>query len=113
MRKLTLDLDSLSVQSFETTVPDGAGRGTVLGRAVAGPDNTRDCSMDPACVLTDQASCKGTCYNHESCYDTCLGSCPSCCIASCYGTCQLTCQAACGNTSPYCITPTTNEPVFD
>jgi hypothetical protein len=108
MRKLTLNLDSLAVQSFETTPADAAGRGTVLGRAAAGPEPTRDCSMDPNCVYTDQASCKGTCDYNETCYDSCYGSCGSC-IVSCPGTCA----ASCGDTCPYCVDPTTKDPVFD
>lgn len=35
MKKLSLDLDSLAVQSFETAPADPSGRGTVLGREAA------------------------------------------------------------------------------
>jgi hypothetical protein len=101
MRKLTLDLDSLAVQSFETTPDGAAARGTVRGEAA---EATPYC-QSPVCLLTEQPSCKGTC--EDTCYDSCFGSCGSC-IASCPGTCA----ASCGDTCPYCVEPTT-DPVYD
>lgn len=111
MRKLTLDLDSLVVQSFETTTQDGAARGTVLGRAVAGVlprDTYPNGCPSPLCVDTPLASCDGSCGN--SCYDSCNASCASCnysCDASCGGTCAETCAASCSpSCGPLCVPPT-------
>lgn len=108
MRKLTLDVDSLVVQSFQTTTPDG-GRGTVLGQGVVGPQRTPDC-QSPLCILTEGYSCEGTCG--DSCQETCYNSCQSCnsCIATCYQSCGGTCEASCGGTCPFCIPPT--DPAF-
>jgi hypothetical protein len=114
MRKLTLNLESLAVQSFETTPGDGGGRGTVLGRggAVAGPgvvprDTYPNGCPSPLCVDTPLASCDGSCGN--SCYDSCNGSCASCiysCDASCGGTCAETCPASCApSCGPLCVPP--------
>jgi len=114
MRKLTLDLDSLAVQSFETTPAGDASRGTVLARAGIGagipvdrPTYPHGCPS-PLCVDTPLASCDGSCGN--SCYDSCNGSCASCiysCEASCGGTCAQTCADSCRPTcGPLCIPPT-------
>jgi modification target Cys-rich repeat protein len=108
MHKLTLDLDSLVVQSFHTTAPE-AGRGTVHGQAAA---QTPGCSFDTQCVPSEHYTCAATCP--ESCAQTCdtcnscIGSCPTCCQVSCYDTCKDTC----GHTCPWCVAPTT-DPVHD
>lgn len=106
MRKLTLELDSLVVQSFQTTAPE-PGRGTVHGQGVAGPEQTPGCDS-PLCIPSEWHTCPDTCK--ESCYGTCE-SCHSC-IASCHYTCPQTCGDSCGGTCPQCISPTLNEPVF-
>lgn len=104
MRKLTLDVDSLVVQSFQTTTPDG-GRGTVLGQGVVGPERTPGCES-PLCIPSEWHTCPETC--RESCY----GSCESCnsCIASCNGSCHVscggTCEDSCGGTCWLCMPPT-------
>lgn len=105
MRKLTLDVESLVVQSFQTTAPE-AGPGTVHGLAAV-PDRTPGCES-PLCIPSEWHTCPDTCK--ESCY----GSCESChsCIASCHYTCPQTCGETCGYSCPQCIPPTTNEPVF-
>jgi hypothetical protein len=109
VRKLTLNLESLAVQSFETTPEDDGGRGTVLGRGgVAVPRDTypNGCPS-PLCMDTPLASCDGSCGN--SCYDSCNGSCASCiysCDASCGGTCAETCPASCApSCGPLCVPP--------
>ncbi|HEX6373514.1 MAG TPA: hypothetical protein VF006_31605 [Longimicrobium sp.] len=107
MRKLKLELDSLVVQSFETTTPEGPARGTVHGRAEAGPDTPYCGTVDVNCKYTEQYSCEGTC--EDTCAESCYGSCHSC-IASCSPSCYLTCGASCPNTCPWCIAPTTDPP---
>jgi hypothetical protein len=114
MRKLVLDLDSLVVQSFETTSADDLARGTVLGRgAIVGGDINRGTYPNgcpsPLCVDTPLASCDGSCGN--SCYDSCKASCGGSCIyscaASCGGTCDGTCYDSCKpSCGPLCIPPT-------
>jgi hypothetical protein len=91
MKKLSLNLEALIVETFETTTLDGIGRGTVLGRAVNGevyntPQSPR-CGS-PLCVDTPLASCD-SCGN--SCAVSCNGSCDSCAM-----TCAATCAASCG-----------------
>jgi hypothetical protein len=104
MAKLTLDVNSLAVQSFQTTAPGASAAGTVFGRAEAVPDDTYRCSNSPDCLVTDKPSCNGTC-DGDSCYESCYGSCGSC-IASCPYTACYTCPASCGATCPYCAEPT-------
>ncbi len=113
MRKLTLELDSLAVQSFETTAPNG-GRGTVWGQGMIGVgvgvprDTYPNGCPSPLCVDTPMASCDGSCGN--SCYDSCNASCASCvhsCNASCGGSCGDTCPDSCSpSCGPLCVPPT-------
>ena len=58
MRKLRLDVDALSVQSFEPAPPETA-RGTVMGHAPTNP-NAHTC--DPLV---------GTCFGY-TCFRTCI-----------------------------------------
>lgn len=91
MKKLILDLDALTVETFETTALGGVGRGTVLGRAHVGGVITEPQSprcVSPLCVDTPLASCD-SCGN--SCAVSCNGSCDSCAV-----TCAATCAASCG-----------------
>jgi hypothetical protein len=78
VKKLTLDLDTLAVESFT------AGEGGVLGR-----DTTTDCSQ--ACTLPD-------------CQDSAMYTgCSPCATAKtdCHqNTCAETCQQTCGSTCP-------------
>jgi hypothetical protein len=88
MKKTRLDLDSLSVESFDTTAAP-EGRGTVHGNA----DTFQSyCSDGRTCIDT----CDYTCNQYNAtCGSTCVGSCePSGC-----GTCV---DASCGDT--YCGT---------
>lgn len=86
MKKITLDLDTLSVQSFETTAHRADGRGTV--RAAGASEQDTEClgpSCGPPCEPTFPYSCWGTCIG-ETCdpgcgpmsVDTCLLTCPDC-----------------------------------
>ena len=63
MRKLSLNVESLSVQSFETTEAAKDARGTVLGnqRTAHGP-NCGDTSIADACVtgLCTYETCPAT-----------------------------------------------------
>jgi hypothetical protein len=78
MRKLKLDLDQLTVESFDTNAPDGPRRGTV--RAF----------MPPTPFITCPLTCADTC-------DTCDYSCGGTCDATCNCT-GYTCCASCGGT---------------
>ena len=87
MKKLTLALDTLAVESFETTPPD-AEKGTVFGE---------QCTCRTVCTCPGCATCDATCPN------TCRFTCDdSECIPSCIGeTCmggQHTCWDSCGAT---------------
>lgn len=73
MDKLTLNLDDLKVESFDTIPEDDeAGKGTVLGYSC------------PTCGQPDH-----TCQ--QSCYGTCAVTCPQ----SCGGTCGEICSNPC------------------
>jgi hypothetical protein len=77
MKKLTLHLEALSVESFDTT-DGGEAEGTVVG--------AQDTAYGPSCADTC-ATCEGaTCI--ASCEVTCNGTCGYTCSMSCYGTCR-------------------------
>jgi hypothetical protein len=74
--KLKLNLDQLSVDSFDTT-KSAAKPGTVFGE---------ECTCPTAC----------TCPGCPSCYDTCADTCAETCAASCAYTCDDdTCAYSC------------------
>lgn len=63
MRKMKLDIDQLSVESFSIKAGDTDGRGTVHGHAV-----TRLCSAFNSCAPdhdTCAFSCDGSCVNGQ------------------------------------------------
>lgn len=85
MRKLTLSLDTLKVDSFETNVQDGA-RGTVRAHWTQHADESCFGTCDGMC--TRDASCQGGCgTGYASCWGTCGASCGGTCVASCGATC--------------------------
>lgn len=110
MRKLTLDLDAIQVESFATN-PATAARGTVDGqqRQTYGcetwtcPAPTQDTCDQPTC----DASCNGGCGTGAtcvSCVQTCDATCQSCAGScdSCVATCDFTCEWTCGSCMATC-----------
>lgn len=73
MRKLTLDLDALDVQAFDTTPRLQARGGTVHGRESDGPLCTTWCASMYNEATTCQVSDLGTC--DMTCGNSCQGSC--------------------------------------
>jgi hypothetical protein len=101
MHKLKLDLDQLTVESFDTIVPDGTQRGTVQG---FGPTRFVSCVPGAAtCGISCEPGCDnsvgGTC--DPSCGGTCDATC-NCTGNSCYGTCAATCNVTCATCQTYC-----------
>jgi hypothetical protein len=82
MKKLTLSLDTLEVQSF-TTAHDEPGRGTVHGE--------QQCTCPTNCTCPGCPTCAETCPN--TCWNTCDDP-------SCEGSCMDTCWLSCGQTCP-------------
>lgn len=84
MRKLTLDLDALDVQAFETTPALETPKGTVQGH----DSYERVCSVNCPSMYNEATTCQVS--DLGSCVVTCAS-----CAASCYGpaTC-VTCQGA-------------------
>ena len=81
MRKLRLDLEHLSVESFDTTRAK-PGSGTVYGE---------QCTCYTAC----------TCPGCPTCDASCNGTCGDTCAASCGGTCAgATCAERCATGEP-------------
>lgn len=89
MKKLTLDIDALQVESFEPGADTHALRGTVDGRQILVP-STRRLSECAPCLETADVSCR------LSCMASCIGTCG----ASCYGTCG--CPSPSANLSECC-----------
>jgi hypothetical protein len=81
MKKLTLSLDALEVQSFATAshAPD---RGTVRGEQQL-------CTCPTACTCPGCPTCA------ETCPETCVNTCDD---YSCLDSCQFTCAETCGRT---------------
>jgi hypothetical protein len=81
MKKLTLHLDDLAVESFDTSAVVKE-RGTVLGEEL--------CSCAGSCPgQTCEATCAFTC-DDPTCVESCNGTCPGqgyTCNESCGGTC--------------------------
>jgi hypothetical protein len=83
MNKLKLDLEELSVESFDTTPAPRREGGTVFGQQ---------------CTCYTQCTCPGCPTCDASCNGTCGGTCAGSCDASCNGTCGGTCAASCDGT---------------
>jgi hypothetical protein len=92
MKKMKLDLDALTVESFGTDVP--RERGTVVGAQKIAPGGTYpNCSEIDACPSAWNCSINGTCMNELCGEDTAK--------LSCAGTCDF--NTSCGECSgPIC-----------
>ena len=87
-RKLRLDVEQLSVESFTLAGEEGAGTVRAHGEVPLqepASDYNGECG-------TNYASCNGTCV---SCPNTCYATCGTTCAASCNNTCQLSCHSVC------------------
>lgn len=86
MSKLQLNLDDLSVDSFQPEADTTEADGTVHGRAdLIGSIELQKCG--DSFQLTCGLSCGGTC---NSCFNTCNATCGN----TCGNTCDLTCGQA-------------------
>jgi hypothetical protein len=96
--KLKLNLEDLTVDSFDTSRP-AQKEGTVFGEQ---------------CTCYTQCTCPGcpTCANYYTCDRTCGGTCgENTCAASCNGTCdQATCEYSCAGGCDYSLYCDTNQP---
>jgi hypothetical protein len=104
MRKMRLDLDSLFVESFDTTAAPADAGGTVHGNAVTFQSY---CSDGRTCIDTCDGTCDtdcGTCASEcLSCESYC--SCPTVCGSCAYTMCGMyeSCgETLCGTCDPYC-----------
>jgi len=98
--KLRLNLDDLSVDSFDTTQSEKP-RGTVFGE---------QCTCYTQCTCPGCPTCDATCA--YTCDDATCPQCPTC-AASCNGTCAGdTCGGTCGYTcyEATCAGCDTNHP---
>ena len=98
MRKLKLELDRLTVESFDTVVPNEGRRGTVEANSHACVSPFETCAA-LSCNYTC-GTCDPSCATCVSCYDTCYNTCGP----SCYGTC-VTCQTNCEQESCVYVGP--------
>jgi hypothetical protein len=98
MRKLKLDLDQLTVDSFDTDADDGAQRGTVEAHSLRCVSPFETCEA-LSCNYTC-GTCNATCASCASCFNTCGNTCGG----SCYGTCE-TCQTNCQQESCVYVCP--------
>jgi hypothetical protein len=98
MRKLKLDLEDLSVESFATTPEPHREAGTVFGQQCTCYTQCT-CPGCPTCDASCNGTCGGTCAGtcDASCNGTC--DCPATNDASCYGSCDYSC--ICSDTCGY------------
>jgi hypothetical protein len=88
MEKLKLQLDNLSVESFDTTC-EAKGHGTVRGEQA-----TNTCPGCPTCAATCAYTCDdATCPQCPTCAASCNGTCAG---ATCFDSCGRTCWDTCG-----------------
>ncbi len=95
--KLTLNLDDLSVDSFDTSAAQKEN-GTVFGEQQCTCPTLCSCPGCETCGATCPATCAYTC-DDPSCLGSCDGSCDSCRATKCY-TGEITCTEP--NTLDYC-----------
>jgi hypothetical protein len=90
MNKLKLDLDQLTVESFDTDASGIARRGTVRA-------HSERCGPTDVCAATrGELTCGDTCdYTCNTCGASCGGGCGS--GYSCYGSCAETCNTCLTN----------------
>ena len=95
MRKLRLDLDQLTVESFDTAAKVKE-KGTVIAEQQCTCQTQCTCPGCPTCGDTCPASCAYTC-DDPSCAESCGGSCVP--EYSCWDTCagQYTCESQTGH----------------
>jgi hypothetical protein len=86
--KLTLNLEDLSVDSFDTTATQKA-KGTVFGE---------QCTCYTNCTCPGCPTCDATC--NYTCDDATCPNCPTC-AASCNGTCNCPTNNTCGYSCNY------------
>lgn len=97
MKKLILNLDELTVESFDTTSVERPRRGTIHGADVSDttcdqvycdcPTNGFECETNRDCPEETFDTCAATCG--ASCTFFCTRTCPP-------NTCAYTCGASCG-----------------
>ncbi|WP_420128325.1 hypothetical protein [Longimicrobium sp.] len=97
MRKLSLKLEDLTVDSFDTTVTHKA-KGTVFGE---------QCTCYTQCTCPGCPTCDHTCA--YTCDDQTCPACPTC-AASCNGTCNCPTDNTCGWTCDYSCACDSNYP---
>jgi hypothetical protein len=88
MGKLRLQMEELSVESFETVAQRDTRRGTVRAHASWGEETCRPI-LCPGGDPTDYQTCPNTCAN------TCAYTCDDVTCATCANTCQATCEYTC------------------
>ena len=88
-RKLRLDLEQLTVESFSISADGGDGTGTVRAHGKVPPDEPAS-DYDGVCG-TYYESCNGSCASCvNSCWNSCVGTCVSCNV-----TCPQSCHSVC------------------
>jgi hypothetical protein len=97
MKKLKLDLEELSVESFSTTPEPRREGGTVFGQQCTCYTQCT-CPGCPTCDASCNGTCGGTC--EASCNGTCGGTCDASCIDTCAG---FTCDAICNSDYGSCL----------
>ena len=91
MKKISLQLDSLLVESFETTSGLAGSRGTVRGHVSETTCHQRLCDCE-----TNGMECET-----DGCNDTLAATCPASCTFFCsqtcpVNTCAYSCEGTCG-----------------
>ena len=95
MKKLTLDLDALTVDSFDVSPADRDSRGTVKGHDSDENDTWAVWCRQPSGITQGQSCLIGTCgASCQTCGYSCGGTCSN---PTCFGD-----SCVCWTSPPYC-----------
>ena len=115
MPKLKLDLDALTVDTFDTTPAAHAGGNVVANQQATMATCPGICGTQtnqPSCLTCIVQTCGIFSCQHLTCHATCPPTCQATCQQSCQGTCQMTCPNTCqqtcnitcnGSCAPTCV----------
>jgi hypothetical protein len=102
MRKLQLDLDQLTVESFATS-DNAEQKGTVVGE--------QQCTCQTQCTCPGCPTCDATCNRGNTCAASCAYTCAYTCDDATCANCSnaATCAYSCNYTDCDCLPPTCQQ----
>lgn len=103
MKKLTLNLEEIRVESFDTSPESQDGRGTVHGRGNLSVTCFTDCGEGCSgdwCAGQSTTPCQGGTYDGRTCDTTCYQI--ACGCSGAWTQCDLSCNGTCADKDDTC-----------